>query len=120
MAGSGGTVLIYNFDKTIYMCWGEDACPNIPVVFGNQVLEAKEECKHMGVTLTSDRRKTIEICQKRIGSGKYALLSGLGLGGTGARTSPNTLSKIYWGIVVPKMLYGIETTPTDDASMKIL
>ena len=74
----------------------------------------------MGVTLTTNRRKTIEICQKRVGRGKYALLAGLGLGGTGARTSPNTLSKIYWGISVPKMLYGIETTPTDDASLNLL
>ena len=110
----------YGIDKTIYMCWGEDSSPDIPIVFGNQVLEPKDECKHMGVTLTTDRRKTIEICQKRIGSGKYALLSGLGLGGAGVRTSPNTLSKIYWGVVVPKMLYGIETTPTDEATLDLL
>ena len=87
----------FNTDKTVFLCWGEDRSPHIPVIFGNETLQPKDEGKHMGVTLTTstDRRKTNEIVHKRIGSGKHALLSGLGVGSVGVRTSPNTMSRIY-------------------------
>ena len=35
-------------------------------------------------------------------------------------TSPTTMSKIYWGICIPKMLYGIETTPTSEACIEMM
>ena len=95
----------YNTDKTVYITWGKDEYPHIEVVFGDEVLTPKTECKHMGVTLTSDKKKRQEVCQKRIGSGKYALFAGLGLGGPNVCTSPTTMSKIYCSVVVPKMLY---------------
>ena len=75
---------------------------------------------HMGVTLISDKKKAVEVCQKRIGKGKYPLLAALGLGGNGIRTSPSSMSKIYWGVTIPKMLYGIEATPMEEPLIELL
>ena len=85
-------------DKTVYMCWGIDHYPEIQVTFGEQELTPECEAKHMGVTLISDKTKAVEVCQKRIGKAKYPLLAALGIGGTAVRTSPNSMSKIYWGV----------------------
>ena len=110
----------FNTDKTIFLCWGDDPHPHIPVTFDNEVLHPKKEGKHMGVTLTTDKKLIPEIYQKRIGKGKYPILAGLGLGGSQVRTSPNTLSKIYWAVSIPKMLYGLEVTPIDESSIDLL
>ena len=110
----------FNYDKTVYMCWGEDDSPHIAITFGNELILPEKESRHMGVTLTSDKRSVPAICQKRIGKGKYPILAALGLGSTNVRTSPNTLSKIYWGVSIPKMLYGLEVTPIDDQCIEML
>ena len=83
----------YNIGKTVYMCWGTDEHPHIPIMFGNTVLEPKSECRHMGVTLTTERRKSEEICRKRIGGGKPALFAGLGLGGQNAECEDFTQNR---------------------------
>ena len=110
----------YNMDKTVYMCWGIDHYPEIQVTFGEQELTPECEAKHMGVTLISDKTKAVEVCQKRIGKAKYPLLAALGIGGTAVRTSPNSMSKIYWGVCIPKLLYGIEATPIEDSLVEML
>ena len=110
----------FNYDKTVYMCWGEDKHPEIQIQFGNETLIPEKESRHMGVTLYTDKKLVPQICQKRIGKGKYPLLAGLGLGGTHVRTSPSTMSKIYWGVSIPKMLYGLEVTPIDDKCIEML
>ena len=110
----------YNFDKTVYMCWGNDEHPHIPIVFGNEELEPKTKCKHMGVTLTSEKKNCEDLCRKRIGGGKHALFAGLGIGGQSVRTSPVIMSRIYMTVVVPKVLYGIEATPLNNACLDIL
>ena len=110
----------YNTDKTVYMCWGNDLYPHIQITFEDEILKPEKESKHMGVTLTTEKKSVPSICQKRIGKGKFALLSGFGLGGSSVRTSPNTMSKIYWGVAIPKMLFGIEVTPTDETCLEML
>ena len=110
----------YNIGKTVYMCWGIDDHPHIPIVFGNTELEPELECKHMGTVLTTDKRRSEDICRKRIGGGKPALFAGLGIGGQSVRTSPETMSRIYWTVVVPKVLYGIEATPMNDVCLELL
>ena len=110
----------FNYDKTVYMCWGKDNHPEIEIRFGDEVIQPEAESRHMGITLITDKKLGPQICQRRVGKGKYPLLAGLGLGGTHVRTSPNTLSKIYWGVSIPKMLFGLEVTPIDDACIEML
>ena len=111
---------VYNADKTVYFIWGDDVYPHIKVMFCNKEMVPSAKCKHMGVTLTSDRRTREEVWQERIGKGKQTVFSGLGIGGKYVRTSPNTMSKLYWAISVPRMIYGVETTPVTDSCMELL
>ena len=110
----------YNYDKTVYLCWGEDDHPEIMIKFGNETLLPEIESRHMGVTLITDQKLAPEICQRRAGKGRYPILAGLGIGGDNVRTSPSTLSKIYWAVSIPKMLYGLEVTPINDTCIKKL
>ena len=110
----------YNKGKTIYMIWGKDEYPHIDVVFGGQILLPKSECKHMGITLTTADSNKKEICQTRIGKAKQVLFMGLGIGGLHVTTSPNTMSRLYWSIAVPKMVYGLETTPISESNIDLL
>ena len=89
-------------------------------MFDNTELVPESECKHMGTVLTTHMRKSEEICRKRIGGGKPALFAGLGIGGQSVRTSPETMSRIYWAVVVPKVLYGIEATPMSNTCLEML
>ena len=73
---------MYNNDKTVFMVWGNDSSPHIPIVFNGDVLSPVDESKHMGVALISDDKKSDEVIQKRIGKGKQALYAGLGIGGS--------------------------------------
>ena len=108
---------MYNNDKTVFMVWGNDSSPHIPIVFNGDVLSPVDESKHMGVILISDDKKSDEVTQKRIGKGKQALYAGLGIGGSNVVTSPTTMSKIYWSVAVPKMMFGIEVTPLSDKDL---
>ena len=104
----------YNMTKTLYLRWGKDNSPHIMITFGGNELKPKTEGKHMGVIQMK------EVCAKRIGKGKQALYAGLGLGSRSVRTSPNTLSRVYWSISIPKMLYGVEVTPLSDEDVSDL
>ena len=110
----------YNIDKTVFFVWGEDEYPHIEVRFCGKQMERSIKCRHMGVTLTSDSKVKEEVLQERIGKGKQAIFSGLGIGSSNVTTSPNTMSKLYWAIAIPKMIYGVETTPISDACMNML
>ena len=110
----------YNIDKTVYFIWGEDEFPHIDVVFCGKKMEPSVKCRHMGVTLTADKKVTEEVCQERIGKGKQTIFSGLGIGSANVTTSPNTMSKLYWAIAIPKMIYGVETTPISDSCLEML
>ena len=110
----------YNFEKTVFMTWGNDHYPHIAITFGGNVFLPKDECKHMGVVLLSDTKREVEICQKRISKAKSVIFAGLGIGGINVTTSPTTMTKFYWSVAVPKMMYGIETTPLSEKCLDLI
>ena len=110
----------YNLPKTVLMIWGTDHYPHIKVTFGGKTYLPSDECKHMGTILQPDNKNEVEVCQKRISKAKNAIFAGLGIGGCNVTTSPTTMSKIYWSVAVPKMMYGIETTPLSDRCLELM
>ena len=110
----------YNADKTVYFVWGVDEYPHIDVMFCGKRMVRSPKCRHMGVTLTADKKISEEVWEERIGKGKQAIFAGMGIGGANVTTSPNTMSKLYWAISIPKMIYGAETTPMTDSCIDML
>ena len=110
----------YNMSKTTLIVWGPDLESNKDVVFGNCVLSKSDKCKHMGVTLHNDPKLSTELCSKRIGAGRKILLAARGIGSTKVPVAPNVLSKLYWSVAIPKMLYGVEVTPISEQCIESL
>ena len=70
---------MFNEEKTVYIMWGKDDEPNKSIVFGNQILQPKIECKHMGVKINSESSKIshdIVLARKA----KTALYAARGIG----------------------------------------
>ena len=108
---------LYGVDKTQGLVFGEDRRPDLPIKMGNEVISVSDEGNHLGTPLHSKQgvedgfiAAKISVCRKC-----YFSLEGIGSGGRGF--DPVTLSKLYWAVCVPKMLYGIEVTDISAKSM---
>ena len=83
----------FSLEKCLYMVWGEDKMPHIPVQFGDNVLRKVDSCKHMGVTLSSHNTKK-GIISERIGKARQSLFAARGIGSYSVPVTPMVLSKI--------------------------
>ena len=52
-----------------------------------------------------------DIISQRISKGRSVLYLSRGIGSGKVPVTVNVLSKLYWTIAIPKMLYGVEVTP---------
>ena len=110
----------FNEDKTVYVKWGKNSESHSRIVFGDRVLEPQSKCKHMGVLLCNENKiATEEIC-RRIGVAKATLGAARGLGSRSIPCDPQVLSKIYWSVVIPQMLYGYDVTPISSNNVSAL
>ena len=107
----------YNLTKCVAMVHGKEQQTNVPISMGDTQLEIVNVTKHMGVSLTNDTVTQKNIVSQRIGAGRKVLYAAKGLGSAMAPVTPAVLSKIYWSVAVPKMVYGLDVTPVNDACM---
>ena len=92
----------FNLDKTVYMLWGNDECPSMSVMLGDQVVKHVKSCKHVGIMLKSGQGHDNEIYEDRITAARKLMFSARGIGSHNVPVVPDIMSKIYWSIVVPK------------------
>lgn len=104
----------FNTEKTFVMVWGKDDCPDTPIMLGNSVLETVTSHKHLGIELASTNNVLNEIYNKKIGEAQKIFYTARGLGNYHIPIPVNVLSKLYWSIVIPRMMYGLEVTPVED------
>ena len=74
----------------------------------------------MGITLTTNNKSLTESYDRRLSAAKRVIYMSKGLGSTQVPVPPKSLSKIYWSVAVPKMLYGMEVIPINDHCMERL
>ena len=110
----------FNTLKTVLMIWGADSNPTEKIVFGDNTLNTSSSCKHMGVSLGSSVSMCKEFCAKRVGAGRSILYASRGIGSSTVPLAPSVLSKIYWTVSVPKMIYGVEVTPINSSCIETL
>ena len=84
------------------------------------IIKPESSCKHVGVTLCTTRFDEKMSCEKRIGAARSMLLAARGLGSASVRVPPTVLSKIYWAVAMPKMVYGMEVTDFDSSNIMMM
>ena len=110
----------FNLDKTVYMLWGNDECPSMSVMLGDQVVKHVKSCKHVGIMLKSGQGHDNEIYEDRITAARKLMFSARGIGSHNVPVVPDIMSKIYWSIVIPKMTYGLEVTQVSEQGFQLL
>ena len=74
----------------------------------------------MGVRLCNNETNMYDMVCERIGAGRAVLHAARGLGSQQVPVTPAVLSKLYWSIAVPKMVYGFEVTPISKSRIREL
>ena len=77
---------------------------------GNTELSIVNKVKHMGIEICKDNSSRQMDTNKRIGKGQSVLNAARGMGSECLPLPPHVLSKIYWAVAIPRMLYGLEIT----------
>ena len=107
----------YNEDKTIGMIWGKDKDPAVTIVMGDTPVRIVTACKHVGITLFTDRTQQSVVVNKQTNAARATLLAARGLGSALVPVPPTVLSKIYWAVVIPRLTYGLDVTAIEECHM---
>ena len=98
----------WGFTKCFAMIWGKDKSPEIPLVFGDAEIKIVDKSRHLGIVLHNNNVTSSKIMTARISDGRSSLLAARGIGSNLVPVNPVVLSRIYWSVSVPRMLFGIE------------
>ena len=98
----------FSHNKCNAMVWGIDTSPEQKIMLGNVEIELKMSVKHVGITLTNDKKTTENELNGRISVSRKLIHSARGLGSHMVPVSPSILSKLYWSVMVPRFTYGLE------------
>ena len=110
----------FNYDKTKVLLWGNDTDPNVDIVMNETVIDINVSAKHMGVMLCTDKKSECIAFEERVGSAKSVLMAARGMGNDFVPMAPSILSKLYWSMCIPKLVYGLEVTHVDDENICLL
>lgn len=75
---------------------------------GGQHIAAVNHAIHLGVPVSTDCKAMSRLIDDRINRGRRSFHATLSLGSRTVNMTPIILSKLYWAIVIPQMLYGLE------------
>ncbi len=110
----------YNANKSLAIVIGEDKRPDMNVKLGEDIVKIVTVGNHLGTPLYSKQLCEKEVVNNRITSCRKCFFSLEGVGATGRGFDPLTLSKLYWAVCVPKLLYGVEIWNVSDKHMQIM
>ena len=98
---------------------GKKVDSKLNVKFGDKILSTKDMCKHMGVVLCSNNLNANDEVSRRIGVANSVINAARGLGSRNIPCDPQVLSKIYWTVAIPQMLYGYDVTPINSSGITL-
>ena len=70
------------------MLWGQDECPDTPVMLGPNELQIVKTTKHVGVSLVSEDSMILDTYRDRIATARKALFSVRGVGSNMVPVTP--------------------------------
>jgi hypothetical protein len=111
--------LQFNPKKCAYMTFCKDdkisGIPQ-PIQLGCQDIEHVRFTKHLGTGIGCEET----VVQNMIKKGKTAFYAILSLGKRIGGTNPVVANKLYWSLVVPSMLYGVQTLCLSETALDSL
>ena len=110
----------FNPSKSVVIIYGTDQCPSKPIKLGNQQITVKSSDEHLGIFLGDSRDDERMYVEKRVLKAKQAYFMSVSLGSRSVPVSPLTMSKLYWTICIPRMLYGMEIVPLSSNSIEMM
>ena len=107
----------FNTEKSVVMIWGRDCMPGVPVKLGNHDLKVVTSHVHLGVLLSTDKLERFHMYNERIGTAQKMIFAARGIGSASIPVTPSVLSKLYWSVIIPKLIYGLEVSSIDEKVM---
>ena len=80
----------------------------------NICIDVKQSFKHVGVILCTTRKEEKIALEKRISAARKVVLASRSIGSLTVPVPPSTLSKMYWSVAIPKMVYGLDVSPLSE------
>jgi len=110
----------FNSMKSHLLVFGRDLSPAMDVYLGGNALEIVKLDKHLGVPLAVDALRLAECIEARVSKGRRSFYASLALGSKYQPVPPLTLSKLYWSVTIPQMMYGLELVDLSDSAEQTL
>ena len=98
----------FNPTKSHVLVIGGKAIPKVDLYLGCQQLAIVSSSKHLGIPLTVDSKSQSDMIEGNISKGRRSFHASLGLGSRFQPVPPLCLSKIYWSVAFPQMMYVLE------------
>ena len=70
----------FNADKSEFLIFGRDNCPERELRLGPNAVKVRHHAKHMGVILTDSKRSTTEYIMDKVQTAKRDIAAVYGLG----------------------------------------
>ena len=107
----------FNASKSAILSFGKgyDQYPRFQL--GNQEVQIEKASTHMGVIITDHPGKQEEFIRDKCSAGMRVFHSYKGIGSCKNPVPPLVLSKLYWNVSVPKIVYGAEVLDLSNKSI---
>ena len=109
---------LYSPSKTVFLSRGPDKDKDVQIMLDKTPLKKVECSNHVGVPICSNKMSEKEPVRQRISACRRTFYSVKAASAVGFDVV--TLSKLYWTICVPKLLYGVEVWQPSKTSMASL
>jgi hypothetical protein len=110
----------FNPSKSVILIFGEDTCPDVPLLLGTETIQVKKGDCHMGIYIGQDKGLENEFVRQRINRARKAFFASQNIGSRSTPVSPVVMTKLYWSSCVPIMTHGLEVLPLTDTAVEAL
>jgi len=111
---------MYNVEKCAVVIFGKDKSPLKLIKLGNTEIKVSNSEPHLGIILTCDKKEVNKVIKKRVDQCKQMCLVNMGLGSISVPINPAISSKVYYQAIIPKVTYGLEVLPIENADIELL
>lgn len=99
---------VFNPTKTVMLTCGADRTENVRIKLNDNEITEVKHSNHLGVPLCTTEQSENEVVTERTRACRKTFYAVQAAASRRGRVDVGTLSKLYWTLCIPKMLYGTE------------